>query len=141
MKQVLDIAQMQLLQELGLEIKDPMLYWIVFKVGNEKNFVTTKEYAMEIVDESCVMLPAYTLQDMLELLPRIIKVETTEYFLSIYPIEGEWAVDYCSETGADIQSKTCENIIDSAYSRLLWCIEQGFVKTNKDESLSKGLGK
>lgn len=52
-----------------MELKDTMLYWIVYKVGNEKKFVTTKEYAMEIIDESCVMLPAYTLQDVLDALP------------------------------------------------------------------------
>ena len=56
-KQTLSIEQMQHLKELGLEMKDTMLYWVVYKVGNEKNFVTTRENAMEVIDESCRMLP------------------------------------------------------------------------------------
>ena len=72
-------------------------------------------------------LPAYTLQDILDLLPCVIKTGNTEYSISIYPINGKWAVDYCSETGADIQSSECEHLIDAVYSRLLWCIEQGYV--------------
>lgn len=127
-KHVLDIDQVKHLQELGLEMKKTMLYWIVFNVGHENNFVTTREHAMEVLDESCGMLPAYTLQDVLDLLPRSIKLENTKYDISIYFMDGKWAVDYCSDTGADIQSNECEEIIDAAYSRLLWCIKQGYVE-------------
>lgn len=134
-KQVLSIEQMQHLQELGLELKDTMLYWIVYKVGNEKNFVTTKENAMEVIDESCGMLPAYTLQDVLDALPESIKAGNTEYTISFYYIHGKWAVDYSSDTSADIQSNECEYIIDAAYSRLLWCIKHGYVETKKTNEL------
>ena len=48
-------------------------------------------------------------------------------------IEGKWAVDYYSETDADIQSLECENLIDAVYSRLCWAIENKFVETNKNE--------
>ena len=131
MKQVLDITQMQHLQELGLKIKDSMLYWIVFKVGNEKNFVTTKEYAMEIIDESCVMLPAYTLQDVLDLLPKQIGVEYI-YDLCIFPE----SISYTQFIGGEINDNLFEvpineSLIDAAYSMLCWCIENGYVETNK----------
>lgn len=42
-KQVLSIEQMRHLQELGLELKETMLYWVVYEAGHENNFVTTKE--------------------------------------------------------------------------------------------------
>ena len=132
-KQVLDVQQMQHLKELGLELKDTMLYWVVYKVGHENNFVTMKENAIEVIDESCGMLPAYTLQDVLDALPESIKAGNTEYTISFYYIHGKWAVDYSSDTGADIQSNECEYIIDAAYSRLLWCIKNGYVETNKNE--------
>lgn len=82
MKQCLDIEQMQHLQELGMELKDTMLYWIVYKAGHENNFVTTKENAMEVIDESCGMLPAYTLQDVLYALPEEVKYKRK----GIYPL-------------------------------------------------------
>ena len=132
-KQVLDVHQMQHLQELGIELKETMLYWVVYVAGHENNFVTTKENAMEVIDESCGMLPAYTLQDVLDALPESIKAGDTEYTISFYYIHGKWAVDYSSDTGADIQSNECEYIIDAAYSRLLWCIKHGYVKMNKNE--------
>ena len=71
-KQCLDVQQMQHLQELGLELKETMLYWVVYEAGHENNFVTTKENAMEVIEESCGMLPAYTLQDVLDALPKRI---------------------------------------------------------------------
>ena len=129
-KQVLSVEQMQHLQELGLKMKKTMLYWIVFNVGDEKDFVTIEEHAMEVLDESCEMLPAYTLQDVLDLLPESIKLENTEYDISIYSMHGKWAVDYCSDTDSEIQSNECEDIIDAAYSRLLWCIKQGCFTNN-----------
>lgn len=67
-KQVLSIEQMQHLQELGMELKGTMMYWVFYKAGHEIIFVTTKENAMEIIDESCGILPAYTLQDVLDAL-------------------------------------------------------------------------
>lgn len=132
-KQVLSIEQMQHLQELGLELKDTMLYWVVYVAGHENNFVTTKENAMEVIDESCGMLPAYTLQDVLDALPKSPEIGKSKYEISIYMIGGKWAVDYYSETDADIQSEECESLIDAVYSRLCWCIENGYVETNKNE--------
>lgn len=132
-KQCLDVHQMQHLQELGIELKETMLYWVVYVAGHENNFVTTKENAMEVIDESCGMLPAYTLQDVLDSLPGCLEIGGTEYEITIYMINCKWAVDYCSEKGADIQSGECENLIDAAYSRLCWCIENGYVETKKNE--------
>ena len=132
-KQVLDVHQMQHLQEMGLKLKETMLYWVVYEVGHENNFVTTKENAMEVIDESCGMFPAYTLQDVLDALPKSLEIGKSKYEISIYMIEGKWAVDYYSETDADIQSLECENLIDAVYSRLCWAIENKFVETNKSK--------
>ena len=126
-KQVLSIEQMQHLQEMGLKLKETMLYWVVYEFGHENNFVTTKEDAMEVIDESCGMLPAYTLQDVLDALPKSLEIGKSKYEISIYMIEGKWAVDYYSETDADIQSLECENLIDAVYSRLCWAIENGYI--------------
>ena len=78
-------------------------------------------------------LPAYTLQDVLDALPKSLEIGKSKYEISIYMIDGKWAVDYYSETDADIQSLECENLIDAVYSRLCWAIDNKFVETNKNE--------
>lgn len=137
-KQVLDIQQMQHLQELGLELKETMLYWVVYEAGHENNFVTTKENAMEVIDESCGMLPAYTLQDALDALPIEIKykdkrcwlcIELADEMIGYYyenaRFEHRWV--YYELVMID------ESLIDSGYKLLCWAIENKFVETNKNE--------
>ena len=85
------------------------------------------------MDFSHCCIPAYTLQDVLDALPKSLEIGKSKYEISIYMIAGKWAVDYCSETDADIQSLECENLIDAVYSRLCWAIKNKFVETNKNE--------
>lgn len=131
-KQCLDVQQMQHLQELGLELDyNTMLSWIVDDRGKDKPLLCISSEAVDYVDFSHYCLPAYTLQDVLDALPKSLEIGKSKYEISIYMIGGEWAVDYYSETDADIQSGECENLIDAVYSRLCWAIENKFVETNK----------
>ena len=91
---------------------------------------------MEVIDESCGMLPAYTLQDVLDELPSFIG-HNVEYWLEIgKEDEGSWYMAY-----RNVHTKgpstmifiSKEELIDSAYELLCWCIEGGFVETNKNE--------
>ena len=137
-KQCLDVQQMQHLQELGLKLKETMLYWVVYEVGHENSFVTTKENAMEVIDESCGMLPVYTLQDVLDALPIEIKykdkrcwlcIELADEMIGYYyenaRFEHRWV--YYELVMID------ESLIDSGYKLLCWAIENKFVETNKNE--------
>ena len=136
-KQVLDVQQMQHLQELGLQLKETMLYWVVYESGHENNFVTTKKNAMEVIDESCGMLPAYTLQDVLDALPKyyhIAHIGWTKLSIRAHNTK-EWEVGYVYELskyayGGRILGK---ELIDAAYELFCWCVEWGFVETNKNE--------
>lgn len=135
-KQVLDAQQMQHLQELGLELKETMLYWVVYEVGHENNFVTTKANAMEVIDESCGMLPAYTLQDVLDALPEKITHKHKDYLIEIWKRDGEWYIGYLFFDVDDVvhlHDETNKSFIDAAYSLLCWAIENKFVETNKNE--------
>lgn len=129
---------MQHLQEMGLELKETMLYWVVYEAGHENNFVTTKENAMEVIDESCGMLPAYTLQDVLDSLPKRICDKGT-FYLGCYDIMIDgYNILYAKWCGAEIESTYVEmeikdNLIDAAYEMLCWAIEQGYVETGKNE--------
>ena len=138
-KQVLDVHQMQHLQELGLELKETMLYWVVYEAGHENNFVTTKENAMEVIDESCGMLPAYTLQDVLDALPRfVIDEEGNKYYLQIEMMNTEfddWRVSYKSvgQDESPLGYFQAFQLIDAAVRMLVLCYEEGYVETNKNE--------
>ena len=133
-KQTLSIEQMQHLQELGLELKETKLYWVVYEVGHENNFVTTKENAMEVIDESCGMLPAYTLQDVLDALPVTILHDKRIYELDINM--GNERIEYVQTSVDDVLVGlrfTQIPLIDAAYSMLWWAIKNKFVETNKNE--------
>ena len=133
-KQCLDAHQMQHLQELGLELKETMLYWVVYEAGHENNFVTTKENAMEVIDESCGMLPAYTLQDVLDALPKMIypfPVHKIGFELWI----GSGKIFYANMFNLEdvLKVRYDKELIDAAYSLLCWCIENGYLDINKNE--------
>lgn len=133
-KKVLSIEQMQHLQELGLELKETMLYWVVYGVGHENNFVTTKENAMEVIDESCGMLPAYTLQDVLDALPVTILHDKRIYELDINMCNER--IEYVKTSVDDVLVGlrfTQIQLIDAAYSMLWWAIKNKFVETNKNK--------
>lgn len=138
-KQVLDVQQMQHLQELGLELKETMLYWVVYEAGHENNFVTTKENAMEVIDESCGMLPAYTLQDVLDALPEfyhIANIGWTKLSIRVHTTK-EWEIGYVYTDELSKYAYGCrilsKELIDAAYELFCWCVEWGFVETNKNE--------
>ena len=137
-KQCLDVQQMQHLQELGLEMKETMLYWVVYEDGHENNFVTTKENAMEVIDESCGMLPAYTLQDVLDILPTEIKPAERRFWLRI-DLSDECLYYYYDDCNLVEHRKKVigydgiDGLIDAAYSLLCWCIENGYLDINKNE--------
>ena len=136
-KQVLDIEQVKHLQEMGLEMKKTMLYWIVFNVGHENNFVTTREHAMEVLDESCGMLPAYTLQDVLDALPKDISKDGCTWYASLYIDFENNRIAYgnTDRYGFEIYHEIMieKDLIDAAYSMLCWAIDNKFVETNKNE--------
>lgn len=139
-KQCLDVHQMQHLQELGLELKETMLYWARCVDNNPRaathygKWVLIKGNNAQTVGlMHWEFIPAYTLQDVLDALPKSLEIGKSKYEISIYMIDGKWAVDYYSETDSDIQSLEYENLIDAVYSRVCWAIENKFVETNKNE--------
>lgn len=138
-KQVLDVQQMQHLQELGLELDyNTMLSWIVDERGKDNPLLCISSEAVDYVDFSHYCLPAYTLQDVLDALPKEIMYENKRCWASIdledgfigyyyenYSLYYKWA--YFEAVMKD------ESLIDAAYELLVWTIEQGYVETNKNK--------
>ena len=84
-KQCLDVHQMQHLQELGLELDyNTMLSWIVDEKGKDNPLLCISSEAVDYVDFRHYCLPAYTLQAVLDALPRfVIDEEGNKYYLQI----------------------------------------------------------
>ena len=143
-KQVLDVQQMQHLQELGLELKETMLYWARCVDNNPRaathygKWVLIKGNNAQTVGlMHWEFIPAYTLQDVLDALPKyyhIAHIGWTKLSIRAHNTK-EWEVGYVYELskyayGGRILGK---ELIDAVYELFCWCVEWGFVETNKNE--------
>lgn len=146
-KQVLDAQQMQHLQELGLDTSNAsMLYCNLY---DEEYILVERKHRFDKEENAIVLdgvrdsviyckkvTPVYTLQNVLDSLPKEITQSTKRYWLQIYPACS--CINYCYEDFNFIEFKKRvfwhdgENgLIDAAYEMLVWCIENKFVETNK----------
>lgn len=135
-KQVLDVQQMQHLQEMDLELDYDTLYrYVKFE---DTDWLLKPFSDLNIIGISCKYIPAYTLQDVLDALPKEIVQVTNRYQLRINLAYS--CIDYCYEDFNYIEFRKRvfwhdgENeLIDAAYEMLVWCIEGGYIETNKNE--------
>ena len=128
-KQTLSIAQMRHLEELGMDVSDASMCWIKTPKGrelvvNDEILIGERKYGM-------YPIPAYTLQDVLDKLPKRIGIEYI-YDLCIFPE----SISYTQFVGGEINDNLFEvpidgNLIDAAYYMLCWCIENGYIKTER----------
>ena len=128
MKQVLDIKQMQHLQELGLDTSNASMAWCKYDGEKENSHLLPKG---DDIFERCLVvkyIPAYTLQDVLELLP-----SSVNWNRLLITFNGcECTFQYSLYESDPICSFFNEETIDAAYAMLCWCIENGHTKTNKE---------
>ena len=137
-KQVLSIEQMQHLQELGLEIKETILYWCRIHDNRPRSATNYGKWTLcKGKNNPCVAIqhweyiPAYTLQDVLDALPDFIN----EYCLIIDMSFGVIRYDNLTRKNNPVLKETYFNdegntLIDAAYEMLCWYIENGYVETN-----------
>ena len=150
-KQVLDIEQVKHLHELGLDTsKASMHYWVIrngeycqevggYVFSKEPSCVALKLYPYEFMSDAAIRrvedIPTFTLQDILDVLPKDISMEGCTWSASLYVDYENNRIAYgnTDRDGFEIYHEVpiCENIIDAAYSMLCWAIEQGYVETNK----------
>ena len=134
-KQCLDVQQMQHLQELGLDTSNASMYWISY---NEISVAVPRNFHLPASDNNYVICDAYTLQDVLDALPKEIKPNTTRYFLRI-DLSDECLYYYYDDRNLVEHRKKVigydgvDGLIDAAYELLCWAIENKFIETNKNE--------
>ena len=143
-KQVLSIEQMQHLQELGLELKETMLYWARCVDNNPRAATHYGKWVLIKGNNAQTVglihwefIPAYTLQDVLDALPKDISKDGCTWYASLYIDFENNRIAYgnTDRYGFEIYHEIMieKDLIDAAYSMLCWAIENKFVETNKNE--------
>lgn len=144
--QVLSIERMQHLKELGVDTSKASLFWVK-KITNEIGEKLKGGYRLSFSDKVIVrnfemwdIIPAFTLHDILDLIPKNIITNDSHrdkvYFVADFS-EKVMGYAYRFETCGEISYyrffNWVDNIIDAAYEMLLWCIYEGYIKTNKED--------
>lgn len=124
-KQVLDIQQMQHLKELGVDTRTASLCWVCLLSEPYLSF-----YDKEYPQKDTKVIPSFTLQDILDLLPTEIEKENRNYQLEVFRNPQRYFVSYYWLDNLLISLNEVE-FIDAAYEMLCWCVENGYVDTKK----------
>ena len=135
-KQTLSIEQMQHLQELGMKMDYDTLYrYVKFE---DTDWLLKPFSDLNIIGISCKYIPAYTLQDVLDVLPKEVKykdkscwlcIDLTDELIGYYYEDIYFAHKYIYREFIKID----ESLIDASYRLLCWAIEQGYVEMSKNE--------
>lgn len=144
--QVLSIERMRHLQELGIELGKTLLYWAISKDNNPRaathygKWILTKGNSAQVVGmTSWEFVPAFTLQDIIEELPKELTLNSSSYNL-ILSFSGEnfryeattpygydkIHIEYFNSTG--FLKRFNVTLIDAAYNMLCWCAENGYLR-------------
>lgn len=143
-KQVLSIDQMKHLQELGLDTSNATLTWVLYPASIKGDVIPTLEMWRweQIKDEQRkVCVPAFTLQDILDKLPKRIgefelRIKMFAFDYSVYT-EYKWSIIYESTDRSSyletLLQSSYPDLIEAAYNMLRMCIEYGYIKELKNE--------
>lgn len=147
-KQVLSIEQMKHLQGLGLDTSDASMVLIAtdndgctldwgealdyLKYGQSDVYFNLLDAATGDYNhsyrEDCGV---FTLQDIMELLPKEVKTDTDTYWLtiSIYDCK-EWYVCYSMSDEFDYYKEfKSKSLLEASYNMLCWCAENEYLET------------
>lgn len=134
-KQVLDIEQMKHLNELGLDTSKASMQYVAN--NNDIIFVVPKEcgYHIKDVEDGYIICDALTLQDILDILPKeMTDKDGYKFVLKIeYGLLSRvWHIGYYYYDVASTGNLySGDNLIDTVYKMLCWCIEKGYLKVDK----------
>lgn len=138
-KQVLSIERMQHLQELGLDTSKASMCWVkdlTKEIAEEKEIDMTIGWSLDFNNpefykyEWMKGIPTFTLQDILELLPKYLINNQIRYKLTVCfsKTANHWLIMYYDNHNV-LEFYSNSEIIDAAYYLLCWCIENGYIKT------------
>ena len=90
-EQVLTIAEMQSLQELGIDTTKASMFWV--KEKNKDNYYLAVQDGTLTPNTTCI--PTFTMQDILQLLPKYMNINNKTYFLTlVYDVNNGVVISY-----------------------------------------------
>lgn len=139
-KQVLSIDQMKHLQELGLDTSDASMYWARVSHGSRVDDKSKGKWFLSLHKEfqtcgfiSYEALPTYTLQDIIDKLPKEIKTSTDTYWITVSIYTNMWYICYSMSDEFDYYKEfSSVSLMDCTYYMLCWCIENGYIGKEVD---------
>lgn len=134
-KQYLDIEQMKHLHELGLDTSKASMQYIENDKGKILCIPKEIEHDIKNVEDGYIICDTFTLQDILDVLPKDISREGCTWSASLYVDYENNRIAYgnTDRDGFEIyhEISICDNVIDAAYEMLCFCIENGYIPTDK----------
>lgn len=133
--QVLSIEQMQHLKELGVDISKASCAYYAF-YESEPNYyeLRIRDNVLEIDPQTIPFIPTFTLQDMLEMMPRELYLLEEKFILEIYPFLDSWYVRYMPDekSGFVPYSFHSYKIINAVYECLCWWAKNNYIGGNNE---------
>lgn len=133
----LTIEQMRELIDMGIDVSKASIYWSVNKVnarGRKSDlmppFLTFHKNNQVVGLASFEYIPTFTLQDILDMLPKYIKVGEYEYKWNIMPLLDQYVFQYLDiydRIGSALITFTEDDVMVGAYNLLKWCKENNFI--------------
>jgi len=120
---VLSIEQMNQLKELGVDVK-PKGMCLMYTSDSSDNYYL--KYGESTCEDD---VAAFSLQDLIELLPGKLIYEESNLYLTFENIDNEYGFCYVA---CDFEVRIYFNnkdILQAAYEMLIWVIENNYLKT------------
>ena len=122
---VLSIEQMNKLKELGVDVKPKGMCLMYTSDSSDDYYLKYGESTCE--DD----IKAFSLQDVIELLPKSITVNSVKHWVYISQncLLTEFQVMYVDGDNSYNIKKQNKSLLQAAYEMLIWVIENGYLKT------------
>lgn len=122
---VLSIDQMKSLKDAGIDTSSAAMYWTFPTHPEMKTKLTPVGINgnLKSWEDNGHGIGAFTLQDLLAIMPASIRDKNIEYFLSIRKNYSGYRVAYNTSGHGSIAFVQCNSLIESAYQSLLWVIQ------------------
>lgn len=133
--QVLNIEQMKELEELGINISNASMCWSKWNNAKEYNlFAESKacreSFIQDLIEHNCVdeenaqryahnTIPAFTLQDILEVLPRVWEI-------GAYNANRNTITVFLDDETGQCHQEVSDSLLDAAFNMLKWCKRKNY---------------
>lgn len=132
--QVLSIEQMQELIKSGVDVSKASMFWhpAFYRINGILDYDGYEDIPRIKLENNYDLandIPTFTLQNILETLPKYLNVRDKIYFLTLmYDVSKGVVISYCTEHINDIlHSEGSANQLNAAFNMLKWCKQNNYI--------------